>query len=131
MLGNPADAEDAAQEILFKIITRLDSFRGESKFTTWSYRVAANHLLTTRKRLAERSAMSFEEHLDWVDRELSAGRPDPRPEIEWEIVQREARLLCIQSILLCLPQPLLADRLHPERLHSLRCYHGRADAASR
>jgi RNA polymerase sigma factor (sigma-70 family) len=106
MLGNPADAEDAAQEILIKIITRLDSFRGESKFTTWSYRVAANHLLTTRKRLAERSALSFEEHLEWVDRELSAGRPDPRPEIEWEIVRREARLLCIQSILLCLNRSL-------------------------
>ena len=106
MLGNPADAEDAAQEILIKIVTRLDSFRGESKFTTWSYRVAANHLLTTRKRLAEKSAMSFEEHLEWVDRELSAGRPDPRPDIEWELVKREARLLCIQSILLCLNRPL-------------------------
>lgn len=106
MLGNPVDAEDAAQEILIKIVTRLDSFRNESKYTTWSHRVAANHLLTTRKRLAERAAMSFEEHLGWVERELAAERADPQVEIEWEIVQREARLVCIQSMLLCLSRPL-------------------------
>ena len=50
MLYNPSDAEDAAQEILLKIITRLSTFRGESAFTTWMYRVAINHLLTLRRR---------------------------------------------------------------------------------
>ena len=43
MLGYPAEAEDAAQEILIKVVTRLDSFRRESEFSTWVYRVAANH----------------------------------------------------------------------------------------
>ena len=37
MLYNPSDAEDAAQEILLKIITHLSTFRGESAFTTWIY----------------------------------------------------------------------------------------------
>ena len=40
MLMYPADAEDAVQEILIKIITHLSDFRGKSRFTTWSYRVA-------------------------------------------------------------------------------------------
>ena len=105
MLGYPADAEDAAQEILIKVVTRLDSYRGESKFTTWVYRVAANHLLTTRKRLAERQAMSFEEHEAWVEREFSAYRPGTNPEIDWELIKLEVRLLCIQGILLCLDRP--------------------------
>ena len=35
-------AEDAAQDSIIKIIDKLDSFRGDSKFTTWSYRVAIN-----------------------------------------------------------------------------------------
>ena len=39
MLWHPADAEDAAQEILIKIITHLGSFRGDSAFMTWVYRV--------------------------------------------------------------------------------------------
>ncbi|MFO7739936.1 MAG: sigma-70 family RNA polymerase sigma factor, partial [Desulfatiglandaceae bacterium] len=47
----PADAEDATQEILIKIITHLRSFKGESRFTTWCFRIAANHLLSTRKRI--------------------------------------------------------------------------------
>ena len=47
MLYNPSDAEDASQEILLKIITHLGTFRGESAFTTWMYRVAVNHLLTS------------------------------------------------------------------------------------
>ncbi|MDJ0763788.1 MAG: RNA polymerase sigma factor [Myxococcota bacterium] len=106
MLGNPADAEDAAQEILIKIITRLNSFRAESKFTSWAFRVATNHLLTTRKRRAEIRAMSFEEHVAWVEREIVADRPTLQPNIEWALVQQEARLLCIQSMLLCLSRPL-------------------------
>src|SRR5262245_17892330 len=43
MLGLPADAEDATQEILIQVITNLASFRNESAFTTWVYRIAANH----------------------------------------------------------------------------------------
>jgi RNA polymerase sigma factor (sigma-70 family) len=60
MLYNPSDAEDASQEILFKIITHLGTFRGESSFSTWMYRVAANHLLTMLKHRAELRAVSFE-----------------------------------------------------------------------
>ena len=36
MLWHPADAEDATQEILVRIVTHLGSFRGESAFTTWA-----------------------------------------------------------------------------------------------
>ncbi len=53
MLWHPADAEDATQEILIKIVTHLADFRGESQFGTWCWRIATNHLLTTRKRRAE------------------------------------------------------------------------------
>src|SRR5690349_9330458 len=60
MLGNPADAEDASQEILIRLMTGLDTFRGESSFRMWVYRVASNHLLTTRKRQAEERTESFE-----------------------------------------------------------------------
>jgi len=35
-------AEDAAQDSLLKILDKLDTFRGDSKFTTWAYRVAIN-----------------------------------------------------------------------------------------
>jgi RNA polymerase sigma-70 factor, ECF subfamily len=39
---NPIDAEDVLQEVFITLIEKLDTFRGESKFSTWLYRVAAN-----------------------------------------------------------------------------------------
>lgn len=56
MFWHPADAEDATQEILVRIVTSLDRFRGERAFTTWLYWVAVNYLLTTRERQAERGS---------------------------------------------------------------------------
>ena len=44
MLGTFADAEDATQDILLKMITHLSSFRGDSSLTTWVFSIAANHL---------------------------------------------------------------------------------------
>src|SRR5579864_1619979 len=71
MLWHPADAEDAAQEILIRIITHLDSFRGESAFTTWVYRVASNYLLTARKRRAEQEELTFGRFAAQLDEGLS------------------------------------------------------------
>ena len=41
--GTQEPAEEAAQEVWVKIFKNLDRFRGDSKFTTWMYRVALNH----------------------------------------------------------------------------------------
>jgi RNA polymerase sigma factor (sigma-70 family) len=59
MLWNPSDAEDATQEILIKVLTHLSQFRHASRFSTWVYRIATNHLLTLRQQRAERSDMTF------------------------------------------------------------------------
>src|SRR5438046_3157921 len=75
MLGNPADAEDATQEILIRLVTGLDSFRGESSFRTWVYRVASNHLLTTRKRRASEPSDSFEDMSERLTTMLATDAP--------------------------------------------------------
>jgi RNA polymerase sigma-70 factor, ECF subfamily len=54
-LGGRADGVDAnvgdfAQEALIKIMSNLDSFRGESRFTTWAKKIAMNVALTELKR---------------------------------------------------------------------------------
>src|SRR5258708_32569903 len=69
MLWHPEDARDATQEILVRIVTRLGSFRGESSFSTWTHRVAANYLLTVRKSRLEKQAYTFER----FGRELEQG----------------------------------------------------------
>ncbi len=60
MLWEPRDAEDATQEILLKIATRLSSFRGECTFRTWAYRIAANHLISVKRSKAEETISGFD-----------------------------------------------------------------------
>ena len=60
MTGNVPDAEDATQEILIKLITRLSGYRGESSLKTWAYRVAMNHLLDRRKGILESLELNFD-----------------------------------------------------------------------
>ncbi len=48
--GVDAYVEDFAQEALLRITGNLDSFRGESRFTTWAQKIAMNVALTELKR---------------------------------------------------------------------------------
>ena len=50
LLRHEADAEDAAQEIFLKAYQSLDRFRGDAAFSTWLYRIAANHCLDRLRR---------------------------------------------------------------------------------
>jgi RNA polymerase sigma-70 factor, ECF subfamily len=54
MTGNTAEAEDLSQEVFVQVFRKLDTFRGESSFTTWLHRLTVNHVLMhfrkTRRR---------------------------------------------------------------------------------
>ncbi len=102
MLWHPEDAEDATQEILIRIITRLGSFKGESAFTTWVYRVACNYLLTTRRRRAEREEISFKQFGQDLDQGLSEGPIENHGGVEKALLVQEVKVGCSQGMLLCL-----------------------------
>jgi RNA polymerase sigma-70 factor, ECF subfamily len=56
MLGNRAEAEDLAQEVFVQVFKAVGSFRGESKLSTWIYRIAINLCKNRNKYLRVRHA---------------------------------------------------------------------------
>src|SRR5918995_538465 len=75
MLWNREDAEDATQEILVRVVTRLAQFDFRSKLKTWVYRVAVNYILDVKKSAVERMQLSFERFGDELVQGLSAHGP--------------------------------------------------------
>jgi RNA polymerase sigma-70 factor (ECF subfamily) len=56
MLLYPEDAEEAAQDALLLVSTRIHTFAGRSRFTTWLHAVASNSARSTYRTLKRRSA---------------------------------------------------------------------------
>ncbi len=100
MEWRPADAEDATQEILVRIVTRLGSWAGQARLTTWAYRVATNHLLNRRRaRERDRAGPTFATMGEELDR--TTAEPDYRGP-DAELLAEEVRLTCTQAMLQCL-----------------------------
>ena len=99
MLANPAAAQDATQEILIRIVTKLSTFREDSRFETWVYRVATNYLLTARKITANDPGLSFQ----MFGEDLLGGLADEAQAApEDHVMLNELRLRCTMAMLLCL-----------------------------
>jgi RNA polymerase sigma-70 factor (ECF subfamily) len=84
VLGDPADAEDAAQETFIAAVKALGGFRGQSAFTTWLYAIAIN---ACRRQLRRRL------HSRRLHLALAAGQPTlagPPDDPERTLLQRDA-----------------------------------------
>ncbi len=106
MLFHPADAEDATQEILIKVITHLKSFRFEGPFNAWVMKIAANHLRSVRKGRVEKRDFTIEKAQEIIDRAEATGWFSNLPEAPEPVMEVEMRSACTQALLLAL------DRAH-------------------
>jgi RNA polymerase sigma factor (sigma-70 family) len=103
MLWNREDAEDATQEILVRVVTRLSQFDFRSRLTTWVFRVAVNHILDTKKSPVEQLNLTFDRFGDDLAQGLSCDGP---AESERSILVEEVKIGCTLGMLQCL------DRAH-------------------
>jgi RNA polymerase sigma factor (sigma-70 family) len=71
LLGNPVDAEDAVQETFLKVQRSIASFRGQSSFVTWTFRILVNTCHDARRSRMRKKEVTSD------DTEESP-RPEPR-----------------------------------------------------
>ena len=70
MLKNEMDAEEALQDSFMKVFNSLSNFKGDSKFSTWFYKIVYNTALTiisSKKRKIIMEMSSVDEHFDLGD----------------------------------------------------------------
>ena len=132
MLLYPEDAEEAAQDALMLVATRIGTFRGQSRFTTWLHAVASNSARgtyrTLRRRAAERTTDEMPVHADPRTTSVIAGsRLDlldaledlgkERPELVEPVVLRDVQHLDYAEIarLLDIPLGTVKSRIHAAR----------------
>ena len=62
LLGQPADADDAAQEVFLRVLDKAHTFGGGAQFSTWLYRLTVNHCLNMRRRPRLVTGVDVEAH---------------------------------------------------------------------
>ena len=77
--GNRQDAEEVVQDAFLAAVRKIDSFRGESAFGSWFYRIVANAAYQKLRRRNRRQELSLDEVLPFFD---ECGR-HVAPEIDW------------------------------------------------
>jgi RNA polymerase sigma-70 factor (ECF subfamily) len=76
--GNPDDAEEVLQEVFIILIEKLHTFRQESRFSTWLYRVAANasYMYLRGGKKKKESQVSFDDYKPYNDQGALEGVQD-------------------------------------------------------
>ncbi len=103
MVFHPQDAEEVTQEVLVKAVTRLSTFRGDSRFRTWLYRITANHVLNMKRRGGELRPQTFESYAAALENIPDRELPDPKTvPVDVPLLVEEAKVSCTTGMLLCL-----------------------------
>lgn len=102
MLGTSNDADDATQDILVRVMTNLASFRKESSFSTWVYRIAVNYLIDYKKSMFAQHPLDFEFYAN----DIKAGYVENTDElmlgVSKEELAQELKMSCTNVMLQCL-----------------------------
>jgi RNA polymerase sigma-70 factor (ECF subfamily) len=102
LMGNHADASDAAQEALVRVYTRLHNFRGDSAFSTWLFRVVTNTCLDELRRRGRVRHASLDESLPTDDGALPR-QPVHEAETPVESAERREVQAAVQRAINRLP----------------------------
>jgi RNA polymerase sigma-70 factor (ECF subfamily) len=66
MLGNREEAEEVSQDVFIKVYKSLSKFKGDSKLSTWVYRIAYNSCLDQIKKIKKERVLTDLEHINKI-----------------------------------------------------------------
>lgn len=95
VLGDAAEAEDLAQEVFVTVFKAIETFRGDSRLSTWIHRIAQNHARNRLKyhgRHKRRGDAPLEDTTEETAAAPETGSRLPRPDQQVEAQQAEANI---------------------------------------
>jgi RNA polymerase sigma-70 factor, ECF subfamily len=98
MMRNHEDAEDVVQQAFQRAFMHLDSFHGDSRFSTWLTRIAINEALMMMRRRRPNTT-AIEGPTEGTDSEAAVEVEDARPTPEQRYAELELRTSLIDSVL--------------------------------
>ena len=78
--NNHCDAEDVVQEVSIRIFKKAQSFRTDSKFSTWLYRLVTNEAISKLRKIRRDRTVSLD---DYMPRFEDDGHHAERPVVDW------------------------------------------------
>jgi len=96
--GSYDDASDISQEAFVRAWNNLKSFRGESAFSTWLYRIVTNVFLDDRKRKRARPTRSLDEVMTLDENEVTRQFEDPAPSPQERVEGGERQQILARAI---------------------------------
>jgi RNA polymerase sigma factor (sigma-70 family) len=102
MLNNVADAEDATQEVLIKIVTQLSKYdKAKAQFRTWLYRITFNHVLNMKKNQYETVVTDFSTFFGYIDQAPALAVCEVEEKEMAELFE-ESKIACMAGMIMCL-----------------------------
>jgi RNA polymerase sigma-70 factor (ECF subfamily) len=119
IMGSPEDARDVAQDAFVQAFQKLKTFRGQSAFYSWLFRIALNAAASQKRRTRRKSA-SIDATRDQSANDPPDRRPDAAPSHALEANERRA---AVQSALAQLPAefrvPLVLKEIDGLKYHEI------------
>lgn len=98
LTGNYDDANDVAQDAFLRVFNAIGTFRGDSSFSTWLFRITTNVFLDERKKAKSHPQTSLDEYLELGESSVARQIEDPSPTPEAVLEESERAQILLKAV---------------------------------
>ena len=98
LTGNYDDANDVAQDAFLRVFNAIGTFRGDSSFSTWLFRITTNVFLDERKKAKSHPQTSLDEYMELGESSVARQIEDPSPSPEAVLEESERAQILLQAV---------------------------------